>query len=376
MSLIDKLKSYFSKNKDKDDELVLSEDQKIANVYNQIIDILCDYEDEYFQYIKHEMKILNGHKHQRVKDYEDKLLELIEENPKVLSVFNNQDETIGMQACRLGLESVAARAVEDEDSNEYYNARQNHLGHYAATYSMKEPLLKWIENDKLRNLTDDEGNTAADYFFIEKGFNDFSENDRNEIIDAMFKHDDIFLHQDEKQKIIPMKMAYAGMSDLILRSMDIDGVVTHRDFQDRSIGFYCANYMLEDCVIKALDNKEACEQVDMFGYNIGMFAAFNHLERATIKAMGNVVTRYQHNSDNKSILDEAYSIDLETATYYGIKLELQDGKKLNSSLQWYYDNLTLPENSSKVQELEKDLTEILDSFKENEKVDNSEQSQM
>ena len=87
MSLIDKLKSYFLKIKENDDELVLSEDQKIANVYNQIIDILCDYEDEYFQYIKNEMKILNGHKHQRVKDYEDKLLELIEENPKVLSVL-------------------------------------------------------------------------------------------------------------------------------------------------------------------------------------------------------------------------------------------------------------------------------------------------
>ena len=97
MKLIEKIKEYInSKNE------VVDESENILFLYQNIRNELNQYKDLYFD----EVKKLNGHPHFKTKEVQEKVINLINEDERVLFIRGDWGRTLGFEAAKLKLEET------------------------------------------------------------------------------------------------------------------------------------------------------------------------------------------------------------------------------------------------------------------------------
>jgi len=226
MSLIDKLKKYIVKGKE--GKFSFDETEQINMIYDQITKELKAFEED-FSFIKDRSDFKD-----KVKEVEDKILSLIEENDKVLIVQNNNYQNIGMLAAKLRLENVVLRALENDEASTQQDGFTNmNIGMFAAYNQLQKATMKALDNKKASCQQENYGRT------------------------------------------IGMLAAQSKFEDCVLKALENNEACKKYDYRDENIEIYCARYSLENATLKVLDDKEMMEDI---GCLISFFMAVNAMK--------------------------------------------------------------------------------------------------
>ena len=236
MSLIDKLKSYIKK----EDETPVDENEQINMIYDEIVKELNVFKQD-FSYIKDRPDFKD-----KVKVVEDRILSLIEENDKVLTLTNENLQSIGMLAADLKLENVVIRALDnEEESTKIDGFVGNNLGMYAAINGLEKATLKALDNHAASCM------------------------------------------QNSNCDTIGMITARSGLTSCVLKALDNKVSSLIQDWHGDNLGMVAAKMYMEEAVLKALDNDEMSKQVNNRNENIGIISASHNLKLASEKALKN-----------------------------------------------------------------------------------------
>ena len=241
------------------------------SAYEQIIDELYTYSKELDEILK--LKQETGHTHFRTKEVEDKVLRLIDEDDRVLTIMGRTKDNIGMWACRLRLENIVLRALDNHEASIQQDFGGENIGMMAARYGLENAVIKALDN-----------------------------------YEASIQRSNLNCDN------IGMLAAKAGMEMAVLKALDNPVASTQQNLNGDNIGILAANKSLEVATIKALDNEEACKQKNFFNYNIAMFAAINEMEDATLKALDYDFLRTSRNSQNgRCLIDYVLKSNMDKA---------------------------------------------------------------
>lgn len=238
MNLIDKLKSYIKR--DKEDETPVDENEQINMIYDEIVKELNTFEQD-FSFIKDRPDFKD-----KVKVVEDRILSLIEENDKVLTLTNDNLQNIGMLAANLKLENVVLRALDNEvEATKIDGFDGNNLGMYAAINGLEKATLKALDNHAASCMQ----NCSCD--------------------------------------TIGMIAARSGLTSCVLKALDNKVASRIQDWYGDNLGMVAAKMCMEEAVLKALDDEDMSKQVNNRNENIGIISATHNLKLASEKALKN-----------------------------------------------------------------------------------------
>ena len=303
MQIFDKLKNYITKSKDIEIDTVEKEALLKAD-YDYIYNILTDYENN-LKGIKQEEENLNGHKHFLRVETEEKVLNLIKENPEVLKCKDDiYGETLAMLAVKCEFKQVVSFAIEQKE----YLYETDNKGRNLAMYCtgtlgngsaeswepMEDILIELLDDEKLRTAQEIRHNYNAGMLAA-----------KNKLHNAVMRaldFEDCSIQQNTGGNNIGMFAAKYEDEEAVLKALDN---VTARRQKNRicgeNIGMLAARYDMEKATLKALDDEIASTQQDDNGYNIGMHAADIFMESAVIKALDNKVASLQINTDGNNM---------------------------------------------------------------------------
>lgn len=281
MNLIEKLKSYIKK----EDETPVDENEQINMIYDEIVKELNAFNQD-FSYIKDRPDFKD-----KVKVVEDRILSLIEENDKVLTLTNENLQSIGMIAADLKLENVVLRALDnEEESTKIDGFVGNNLGMYAAINGLEKATLKALDNHTascMQNLNCDTiGMIAA----------------RSGLTSCVLKALDnkvSSLIQDWHGDNLGMVAAKMYMEEAVLKALDDDEMSKQVNNRNENIGIISASHNLKLASEKALKNKETSGVLDAVGKNLGMYCAENGWEDLTLIALDDHINSIQQDKINR-----------------------------------------------------------------------------
>lgn len=218
---------------------------RVKHKYKDVLDVINDEFDRYNRQIEPEMEKLNGHHHFALKEIEDKIIRLIDDNEEILTIpIKYGEENLGIYAAKLGLENVVLRILDNTQASIYQNHLGYNIGMIAAKQKMEKATLKALDNP-----------IAS-------------------------------IQQNKYGCNIGMLAAANEMEKCVLKALDNPIASCQQGGEvNENIGMVAALNKLENAVIKALDNEEACRQLNAFRYNIGFMAAKYGLKNATLKAL-------------------------------------------------------------------------------------------
>lgn len=252
------------------------------SAYEQITDELYDYSLVLDEVIK--LKEKTGHTHIRTKEVEEKILRLIDEDDRVLTIKNCAGENIGMQACRYRLENVVLRALDNEEANTQVDLAGENIGMFAARYRLENAVIKALNNQEAS----------------------IQRNNLNSWNIGMFAAENY-------------------LENAVIKALDNPVASIQQNSVGDNIGMMAAKQSLENAVIKALDNDEACKQHNYNRHNIGIISVRYGLEDATIKAMDNDFIR--NSQDANGVLFKTY---IRTSNMKDAKLKLNEYDALDN----------------------------------------------
>lgn len=283
MSLIDKLKNYIKR--EKEDETLVDETEQVNMIYDQITKELKAFEED-FSFIKDRPDFK-----EKAKIVEDRILSLIEENDKVLTLTNDNLQNIGMLAANLKLENVVLRALDnEEESTKIDGFVGNNLGMYAAINCLERATLKALDNHTascMQNCNCDTiGMIAA----------------RSGLTSCVLKSLDnkvSSLIQNWYGDNLGMVAAQMYMEEAVLKALDNDDMSKQVNNKNETIGIISAKHNLKLASEKALENKEASGVLDAVGKNLGMYCAENGWEDLTLIALDDHRNSIQQDKINR-----------------------------------------------------------------------------
>lgn len=246
MKLIERIKEYINSKKEND---VIENNKNITLLYQSIVEELTQYKELYFE----EVKKLNGHPHFKTKEVEEKVIELINEDERVLLLTDKKGRNVGFDAAELELEEIVIRVLDNHEASTMQDNQGQNLGMVSAINGLSKATYKALDNSVASVQIDYNGNNIGM----------FCPANCDEVVSI---------------KALDNKEA----------SMQLGGLS-----YNYNIGMLCAERGLLTATLKALDNEEASTQQNMLGQNIGMLAAINGLEEAVLKALDNDVARMQ-----------------------------------------------------------------------------------
>ena len=225
MKLIEKIKEYInSKNE------VISTSDNVSDLYLKIIQEFYEYRSLYFE----EAKNLNGHTHFKTKEVQEKVINLINEDERVLFIRDDCGRHIGFDACRLKLEDVVIRVLENEKASLIQDNAGYNLGMMSAIYELDKATLKALDNTQASLQQNNIGNNIGMY-------------------------------------------ASTNCSEVVtLKALENDEASIQQDETGYNIGMICAQNGLKQATFKALENVKARKQVDKFDLNIIDFMEFDN----------------------------------------------------------------------------------------------------
>ena len=235
--------------------------KQCRSAYEQITDELYAYSLVLDEAIK--LKEETGHIHFRTKEVEEKILRLIDEDDRVLTIKNCAGENIGMNACRCKLENVVLRALDNEEANTQVDIAGENIGMFAARYRLENAVIKALDNQEAS---------------IQRSY--------------------------RSNWNIGMLAADNYLENAVIKALDNPVASIQQNSVGDNIGMIAAKKSLENAVIKALDNDEACRQHNYICHNIGIISVRHGLEDATIKAMDNDFIR--NSQDANGVLFKTY----------------------------------------------------------------------
>ena len=110
--------------------------------------ILCEF-DEFKKYLPEVKKLREeGYEHFKVKETEEKILKIIEEDERVLTKQNLSGCNIGMMAAELGLENVVLRSLDNEEASLQQDEYGYNIGMYSAMHKLEKATIKALNNEK------------------------------------------------------------------------------------------------------------------------------------------------------------------------------------------------------------------------------------
>ena len=133
MKLIDKIKNYIAEKKEPED----NNQEQTYCIYDLIIKELIEYSNEIDTIIK-----LKLDADARKKEVTKKILNLIEEDDRVLRIQDGFGKNIGMEAAKLDLEDVVIRALDDDIASLQVDDSNKNIGIYAVKYRLENASLK------------------------------------------------------------------------------------------------------------------------------------------------------------------------------------------------------------------------------------------
>lgn len=256
MKIFDKLKSYFSKEEPDNN----AENEKI--VYDLIRGEVDKLTDEYLEEIRN---VKNDH--YIIRETEEKIMKLIDENPFVVRYQDASGTNIGMYSTIPELKNVVLRCLDDEVASTQQDHWGYNIGMHCASKKYYQPYYKYS--------------------------------------------------------------SYADMEECILKALDNKKASTQINRYGQNIGILSASNEFEEATLKALDNQTASIQQDSHGLNIGMHSADKRLERATLKSLDNEIARKQLNFYGADIGTIAANRGLKDATIKALMDREQSKKILN-----------------------------------------------
>lgn len=218
------------------------EQKKLEKQFDEVL----EYMQTVFQYEK-EIELIKPHKHFKVTEIENKVIELLEDNPKLFAYQNDGvKQNLGMFACWMGLDEIAKKYVLDESVCFQRDVKGGLITDYAIKNHRPEVLRVALDNKKLANTLDEHG------------------------------------------KNLPMQIcleSFEGREDLILKALDDFELSTHQDDGMANLGMHAAICRMEKAAAKAIKNSVAAKQVESSGRTIGMISAIFGLKEASLMAL-------------------------------------------------------------------------------------------
>jgi len=217
--------------------------------------------NEYREYLPEVRKInRNGYTHYKTQEIEEKIIELINEDDRVLLIQNDNGENIGMKACYHGLKNVILRALENEEAGAQQDKLGSHLGHYCLRCEMEDLVIRALDNHKIATQQDEEGYNLG------------------------------------------MLCAIKGMENAVIKALDNHEASTQVTLDKINLGMYAAFYKMEKATLKALDNPDAVKQVSVFNNTMIDYIYENNLTES--------IEKWESmNSDNESKNDVAEIVE-------------------------------------------------------------------
>ena len=255
MKIFDKLKSYISK------ENVNFTTENDELVFKMIIEKVSDFHD-YLPEIRNV-----GKHHYKIKETEDEILRLIEDNPNVIRIQDDAGLNIGMHSAIPELKNVVLRCLDDEVASTQQDHWNYNIGMHCASKKYYQPYYKYS--------------------------------------------------------------SYADMEECILKALDNEVASTQINRYGQNIGMISASNEFEEATLKALDNHKASIQRDSHGLNIGMHSADKRLERAALKSLENEVASKQLNFYGADIGTIAATRGLKDVTIKALMNRENSKKRLN-----------------------------------------------
>lgn len=244
--------------------------KQCRSAYIQIRDELYSYLNDLEEIEK--LKRETGHTHFKTKEVEEKVLRLIDEDDRVLTIIGIGGENIGMEACRCKLENIVLRALDNEEANTQVDLAGENIGMFAARYGLENAVIKALDNHEAS---------------IQQG---------------NLNHDNI-----------GMLAAKEGMEMAVLKALENKVASTQQNLNGDNIGILAASKSLEVATIKALDNEEACRQSNFLRFNIGIFSALYGMEEATLKSLDYDFLRTSRNCNGRCLIDYVLTSDMDKA---------------------------------------------------------------
>lgn len=199
--------------------------------------------NEYGEFLPEVRKINwnDGHTHYKTQEIEEKIIELIDEDERVLLIQNDRGVNIGMKACYYGLKNVILRALENEEAGAQQDKIGSNLGHYCMRLGMEDLVIRALDNHKIVTQQDEEGYNLG------------------------------------------MLCAKEEMEDAVIKALDNPVASTQVTLDKINLGMYAAYYKMERATLKALDNTEAVKQVNVFNNTMVDYVYENNLTEAIEK---------------------------------------------------------------------------------------------
>ena len=314
MKLVDKIKQYIS-SKSK----VVDENENVELLYQSILKELKEYKELYFE----EAKKLNGHPHFKTKEVQEKVINLINEDERVLFIRGDWGRTLGFEAAKLKLEDVVLRILDNHDASLIQDDNGKNIGIEAMSTKLFKAVLKALDNHELCCQKSGYWGQTLGMFCAIDGYEEG-------VLKALDDKEASHLRCSLKGKNIGMYAAENGLNKAVLKALDDYDLSTQRDDEGFNIGTHSAGNCDEEVLIKALDNEEASLQQTYYGQsNIGMLCAQRGFKYATLKALDNYQASVQTNRHGLNIGMLAARSDLEECV-----LKALDNKEARTQLTY------------------------------------------
>ena len=291
MSLFEKIKKYINikkdNNKDKQveydtsiklNDVFVNNDDPVGMIYDLIIKELDLYEQDY-KFLKNKSNLET-----RRKEVEEKILNLIEEDDRVLAIqdLNKEHYNIGMVTASLKLENIVLRALDDPIASLQQDKRKLNLGTISAFYKLEKATMKALDN-----------------------------------VEAS-------LQQDEWGMNMGMMAANCGMEKCVLKALDNKEACSQIDMWGDNLGIYCAREQFNEATLKALDNAEMSTHINETGGSMAYIITIKGMKECLKK----VLSKYPETIETFSVgCTRQMILDIEEA-----KRELEEEKSLEDNI--------------------------------------------
>lgn len=252
MSLIEKIKKYLTNKNDNEkvekvecdtsimlNDVFVNNDDSVGMIYDLIIKELDLYEQDY-KFLKNKLNLES-----RRKEVEEKILNLIEEDDRVLAIqdLNKEHYNIGMIAASLKLENIVLRALDNPIASLQQDKRKLNLGTISAFYKLENATMKALDN-----------------------------------VEAS-------LQQDEWGMNMGMMAANCGMEKCVLKALDNKEACSQIDMWGDNLGIYCARERFNEATLKALDNAEMSTHINETGGSMAYIITLKGMKECLKKVL-------------------------------------------------------------------------------------------
>ena len=237
----------------------------------------------------------SGHTHIVVTEAENKILQLIEDDPRVLRIIDKNGNNIPYLALKNDLLNVAKDCLIRDK--------------LACTMDLNNRERDDFLSCAIRKGIDDIVYTALNDDFYSTYQNEFGQNmgmiaAYNRKIDYALKALDnpiASTQQDDRGQNIGLIAAILCIESVTMKALDNETARRQQDEYGRNIGIMSSKVKMKNCISKALDDEIASCQQDEYGRNLGMYCAIDGFDELTMKALDNFKASTQQDDNQENI---------------------------------------------------------------------------